>query len=198
MSDTNEAGQEFFGSEDLSFGATPYIPTQPSPQFVDPFPADSGYTQVPGYTPAPAPSPSSGYPPVAPAPYPATGVDPGYSVYDPMVPQAPQPSYAVQQYAPGYPQPGAFVPGQVVQTAYGTFVVGNKSKLVAGVLGLVLGGFGVGQFYRGNIGLGVLQIVVTLISCGIGVLWGFIEGIVVLVSKPGSPSSLDANGQIMA
>jgi len=89
------------------------------------------------------------------------------------------------------------VPGQVVQTPYGTFMVGNKSKLAAGLLGIFLGSIGVGQFYRGNAGMGVLQIVVTLCTFGLGSVWGLIEGIVVLASQPGSPSSLDSNGQIM-
>jgi len=110
-----------------------------------------------------------------------------------------QPYNGGQPYPPIYPaQPGMMVPGQVVQTSYGTFMVGDKSKLAAGLLGIFLGGFGAGQFYRGNAGMGVVQIVVTFFTLGLGSLWGLIEGIVVLASQPGSPSSLDSNGQIMA
>jgi len=94
-------------------------------------------------------------------------------------------------------QPVVMVPGQVVQTPYGTFTVGQKSKLAAGLLGIFLGGFGVGQFYRGNVGMGVAQLLVSIFTAGIGALWGFIEGIVVLCAQPGSASSLDSNGQIM-
>ncbi|RJP71869.1 MAG: NINE protein [Candidatus Abyssobacteria bacterium SURF_17] len=56
-----------------------------------------------------------------------------------------------------------------------------KSKLAAGLLGIFLGGFGVHRFYLGYVGIGIAQIVVTLITCGIGAIWGFIEGILILV-----------------
>jgi hypothetical protein len=57
---------------------------------------------------------------------------------------------------------------------------GAKSKLAAGLLGIFLGGFGVHRFYLGYTGIGVAQILVTLITCGAGALWGFIEGILIL------------------
>ena len=56
-----------------------------------------------------------------------------------------------------------------------------KSQLAAGLLGVFLGGWGVHRFYLGYTGIGVLQIIVTLVTCGIGSLWGFIEGILILV-----------------
>ncbi len=59
----------------------------------------------------------------------------------------------------------------------------QKSKIAAGLLGIFLGGFGVHRFYLGYIGLGIAQIVVTLITCGIGSLWGFIEGILILTGN---------------
>ncbi len=55
-----------------------------------------------------------------------------------------------------------------------------KSKLAAGLLGIFVGGFGVHRFYLGYIGIGVVQIIVTLITFGVGALWGFIEGILIL------------------
>ena len=55
-----------------------------------------------------------------------------------------------------------------------------KSKLVAGLLGIFLGGLGIHRFYLGYIGIGIAQIAVTLVTCGIGHLWGFIEGILIL------------------
>ena len=58
-----------------------------------------------------------------------------------------------------------------------------KSKLVAGLLGIFLGGFGIHRFYLGYTGIGIIQIVVTLITCGAGALWGFIEGILILVGN---------------
>jgi len=58
----------------------------------------------------------------------------------------------------------------------------QKSKLVAGLLGIFLGGLGIHNFYLGNIGRGVAQI---LLSCcfGIGAIWGFVEGILILIGK---------------
>ncbi len=61
--------------------------------------------------------------------------------------------------------------------------VGNKSKMVAGLLGIFLGSIGVHRFYLGYTGLGIVQIVVTLVTCGLGGLWGFIEGILILCGK---------------
>ena len=53
----------------------------------------------------------------------------------------------------------------------------TRNRWIAGALGLLLGEFGVHRFYLGHIEIGVIQIVVTLATCGIGGLWGFIEGI---------------------
>ncbi len=58
-----------------------------------------------------------------------------------------------------------------------------KSKLAAGLLGIFLGGFGIHRFYLGFTGIGVAQIAVTLVTCGIGAIWGFIEGILILTGS---------------
>jgi TM2 domain-containing membrane protein YozV len=58
----------------------------------------------------------------------------------------------------------------------------DKNKLVAGLLGIFLGGLGVGRFYMGDTTTGVLQLVVSVLTCGIGSLWGFIDGIIILVN----------------
>jgi TM2 domain-containing membrane protein YozV len=57
---------------------------------------------------------------------------------------------------------------------------GAKSRIAAGLLGILLPGLGIHRFYLGFIGIGILQIVVTFITCGFGAIWGFIEGIVLL------------------
>ena len=44
-------------------------------------------------------------------------------------------------------------------------------------MGVLLGGFGVHRFYLGHVGIGIAQIVVTVITFGVGSIWGFIEGI---------------------
>jgi TM2 domain-containing membrane protein YozV len=70
--------------------------------------------------------------------------------------------------------------------------VSPHSRLVAGLLGLLLGGFGIHRFYLGFLGIGVLQILVTLITwvaCvrihgyPIGAIWGIIEGILILAGR---------------
>jgi hypothetical protein len=67
-----------------------------------------------------------------------------------------------------------------------------KSRLVAGLLGIFLGGLGVHRFYLGYTGIGVTQIIVTILTCGIGSLWGFIEGIMILAN---SGITTDAQGR---
>jgi len=58
----------------------------------------------------------------------------------------------------------------------------DKSKLVAGLLGICLGGFGAGRFYIGDIRTGVLQLVITFSTCGLGWLWGLIDGVQILAN----------------
>ena len=55
-----------------------------------------------------------------------------------------------------------------------------KSRLLAGVFGILLGGIGVHNFYLGNTTRGVIQIVVSCVTCGVGAIWGFVEGILIL------------------
>ena len=94
-----------------------------------------------------------------------------------------QPAYPVSGY-PGYP------PGPQYD-AYGR-PLSDKSKLVAGILGITLGGFGAGRFYTGHTGMAVGQLIVTLATCGIGHFWGVIDGILLLVN-----GGTDAQGRIL-
>ena len=55
-----------------------------------------------------------------------------------------------------------------------------KSRLIAVILGILLGGYGVHNFYLGFTTKAVIQIIVTVITCGIGGIWGFVEGILIL------------------
>lgn len=55
-----------------------------------------------------------------------------------------------------------------------------KSRIAAGVFGIVLGGLGVHRFYLGYTAIGIAQIVVTLVTLGLGWIWGIIEGILIL------------------
>lgn len=58
-----------------------------------------------------------------------------------------------------------------------------KSKMAAGLLGIFLGAWGVHNFYLGFTKKAVIQIIVTLVTCGIGGIWGFVEGILILCGK---------------
>ena len=58
-----------------------------------------------------------------------------------------------------------------------------KSKVVAGVLGILLGGLGVHKFYLGYTKEGIIQLVVTLVTCGAASLVGLIEGIIYLTKS---------------
>ena len=63
--------------------------------------------------------------------------------------------------------------GQLVVGAYST-----RNRWIAGALAVLLPGFGIHRFYMGFVGIGVWQIVATVVTCGIvGPIWGFIEGI---------------------
>ncbi|MEU3457228.1 TM2 domain-containing protein [Micromonospora sp. NPDC006766] len=65
---------------------------------------------------------------------------------------------------------------------YQPYGVSDKSKVVAGILQILLGSFGVGRFYMGDVKTGVLQLVVTFVTCGLGSIWGLIDGILILVN----------------
>lgn len=70
----------------------------------------------------------------------------------------------------------------------------QKSKMAAGLLGIFLGAWGVRQFYLGDTKKGIIRIVVSLVTCGIGGIWGFIEGIMILCGK----ITTDAQGNPLA
>ena len=92
-----------------------------------------------------------------------------------------QPVYPVSGY-PGYPPPPGHPAGFAPQyDAYGR-PMSDKSKVIAGVLGITLGGFGAGRFYTGHTGIAVAQLVVTLVTCGLGAFWGVIDGILLLIN----------------
>ena len=59
----------------------------------------------------------------------------------------------------------------------------SRRRLIAGVLGILLGPIGVHRFYLGYTGIGVLQIILTIVTGGIAGLWGFIEGVLCLTGQ---------------
>ena len=58
-----------------------------------------------------------------------------------------------------------------------------KSKILAGLLGMFLGVFGAGRFYLGYYKIGVLQMIVSIATLGAGVIWPFIDGVLILTGS---------------
>ena len=61
--------------------------------------------------------------------------------------------------------------------------LGADKKLVAGICGILLGGFGVHKFLLGYTTEGIIQIVITFVTCGAGSIVGLIEGIIYLTKS---------------
>lgn len=61
--------------------------------------------------------------------------------------------------------------------------VTENKKLAAGLLGIFLGGFGIHKFYLGYTKEGVMQIIGTVVTCGMASIIGFIEGIIYLTKS---------------
>ena len=81
------------------------------------------------------------------------------------------------------------VPGAAVCTTCGSALTvavpgEQKSKLVAGLLGILLGSLGVHNFYTSK---AVAQLLISVLSCGIlafaSGIWGLIEGIMILTGN---------------
>jgi TM2 domain-containing membrane protein YozV len=58
-----------------------------------------------------------------------------------------------------------------------------KSRVAAGLLGILLGGFGAHNFYLGYTNKAILQLVLTIFTCGLASLWGLVEGILILTKN---------------
>ena len=122
--------------------------------------------------------------------------DPGRDPYrdaDPYAGPPPPPGRAFPPPGSAYqgPDPYGRPPqGNPYGNSYGYPGVERKSRMAAGLLGIFIGGFGVHSFYLGDTKKGVIQILVTIFTCGFGALWGFIEGIMILAGS----INTDVNG----
>ena len=172
------AGQQYPTGQQYHGGQYPPGPYQPGPGYPGQYPSGqyppSGYPgnqyptgQYPGNQ-----YPGRQYPPQAPMPWPYPGMPQG-----------------------GYP--GAMPTGRSPYPISPT----PHSKLAAGLLSIFLGCFGVGNFYLGRTGRGVAQLMLTLIGFPfffigptIAIIWGLIEGILILTSSTGSFWHRDARG----
>jgi TM2 domain-containing membrane protein YozV len=69
-----------------------------------------------------------------------------------------------------------------------------KDKMVAGLLAILIGYLGVHNFYLGNTGKGVAQLLISVLSCGILLpvswIWSVIEGVQIFTGS----IATDANG----
>lgn len=204
----------------------PYIPQQNDAQMNHPesqpeTPAydqnSAAYTQpaqpaepaVPAYDPN-----ASAYSQYGQPSQPAQSAQPSYGqpaapAYDPnnayAQPDYNQANYGQQGYAaPSYNQSAYTQPAYAQQPAYGQPVApagyAQKSKLAAGLLGIFLGCFGVHNFYLGNTGKAVAQLLLTVIGWiliigpAVAGIWGLVEGILILCSHYGSQWHRDAQG----
>lgn len=128
-------------------------PTPPADPWQPSEPAEAAVPPPPAYQ-------AGGYPPPS---------------YAPPPPYAP-PGYLPPGYGGGYgpPQPGA---------PWGTDQYGRpyseKSKVIAGVLQIVLGGVGAGRWYTGHYGIAIAQ----LLTCGGLGVWALVDGILMLVGN---------------
>lgn len=101
-------------------------------------------------------------------------------------------------YCPNCGQPT--LPGAVACTQCGVFLTkpvqtqDQKSKLAAGLLGIFLGALGIHNFYLGKNSRALVQLLVSVLSCGVlswaMAIWGLVEGIMILTGN----INTDANG----
>ena len=57
----------------------------------------------------------------------------------------------------------------------------SEKKLAAGILAILLGGLGIHKFYLGYTKEGIIQLVLTIVTCGAASIVGLIEGILYLI-----------------
>ncbi len=82
--------------------------------------------------------------------------------------------------------------GNALATTPAATVSSNASakpikRSTAGLLSIYLGAFGVGRFYMGYKGLGITQLLITVLSCGtlsiVSAIWGHIDGIKIITKS---------------
>ena len=59
----------------------------------------------------------------------------------------------------------------------------ENKKIVAGVLALLLGGIGIHKFILGYSKEGIIQIILSIVTCGVAGIVPFIEGIIYLTKS---------------
>ena len=164
------SGGDYLSKDNQPGPGSPQGPDQgfpPPPPGYGP-PPGQGFPPPPGYGPPPGgdfPPPPAGY-----GPPPGPGFPP------------PPPGYGPPP-GPGFPPPG-FGPGPDPAAPYGRHPItgepySDKQKLTAGLLQLLLGGFGAGRWYLGDTGIAVAQ----LLTCGGLGIWALIDGVMILTGN---------------
>jgi len=73
-----------------------------------------------------------------------------------------------------------------------------RSRLAAGLLAVLVGWLGVHNFYLGNTGKGLAQLLITTLTCGVGwpisFIWSLVEGIMILTNS----INVDSQGRPLA
>jgi hypothetical protein len=102
---------------------------------------------------------------------------------------APHPPFLVPQRryeAPPLPRPAYGGVPATYQASASPVSYSPKSRVVAGVLQIVLP-FGAGRFYTGHIGIAIVQLLVVLVTFGLGAIWPLIDGIILLANGGTDP-----------
>lgn len=79
----------------------------------------------------------------------------------------------------GFPPPVQVPPGQMTDWK----ALGADKKMVAGILGILVGSLGIHKFFLGYTTEGLIQIGITVVTCGMGGIVGLIEGIIYLTKS---------------
>ncbi|OLL71634.1 hypothetical protein Ae168Ps1_0012c [Pseudonocardia sp. Ae168_Ps1] len=121
----------------------------------------------------------------------AAGYQPGYGLG--QTPGAPGwapgpggPAYPPHAGPPAYGPYGYDPAAPFGREAWSGRPYSDKQKIVAGLLQLFLP-FGIGRFYSGHTGLAIAQLLVMIFTFGLGAIWSFIDGIVILAGSPTDP-----------
>lgn len=72
---------------------------------------------------------------------------------------------------------------EFAEDAKETFNSTENKKVMAGILAILIGSLGIHKFVLGYTKEGIIQIIITFVTCGIGSIIGLIEGIIYLTKS---------------
>jgi len=150
-------------------GMADWLPADKVPQLAETFTKSNPFLSPPPMPQAPPP-PGRGFPGVS-APQPS--YMPGQPLTPPQTEMVPRPGPSIFSPSPlNLQQPG------IANTLYPGGIRSDKSRALAGILGIILPG--VGRMYLGYSAIGALQLLFTVLTCGSLWLWSFVDGIFIL------------------